>query len=96
MEPSSEIFIFGDQTNSFDTDLRELLHVNDNIVLRSFFERVTWALRVEIAGLPALKQKTFPRFTTLHDLLPRRRESGSNPALELALLCIAQLACFIR
>ena len=96
MEPSSQIFIFGGQTNSFDRDLRQLLHVKDNVVLRSFFERVTWALRVEIAGLPALKQEPFPRFATFLDLLRRRCKLGSNPALELALLCIAQLACFIR
>ena len=95
MEPSSQIFIFGDQTNASDTELRQLLHVKDNIVLRSFFERTTYALRVKIAQLPAMKQEKFPRFTTLLDLLARRRELGDNPALELALLCITQLACFI-
>ena len=95
MESSSQIFIFGDQTTAFDKELRQLLHVKDNVVLRSFFERTTYALRVEIAQLPAPKREKFPRFTNLLDLLARRRELENNPALELALLCISQLACFI-
>lgn len=78
-----------------DTDLRQLLHVKDNVVLMFFFEHVALSMRVEIAGLTALKQETFPRFTTLLDLLPRCRELGIDPAPELALLCIAQLPCFV-
>ena len=96
MELPTQIFIFGDQTNASDSELRQLLHVRDNIVLRSFFERTTYALRVTIAQLPGLKREKFPRFTTLLDLLARRRELENNPALELALLCISQLARFIR
>ena len=96
MEPSSQIFIFGDQTNASEADLRQLLHVNDNIVLRSFFERANYALRVEIARLPAVQQEWFPRFTTLFDLLARHHQPESNPALALALLCINQLGRFIR
>lgn len=56
MEPPTQTFIFGDQTNASDADLRQLLHVNDNSVLRSFFECVNYALRVEIARLPVVVQ----------------------------------------
>lgn len=97
MEPPSQVFIFGDQTNASDADLRQLLHVNENSVLRSFFERVNYALRVEIARLPAIQQDWFPRYTTLLELLTaRRRGSGNNPALGLALLCINQLGHFVK
>ncbi|KAF6235869.1 hypothetical protein HO173_006065 [Letharia columbiana] len=92
MEPPTQIFIFGDQKNASDADLRQLLHVNDNSVLRSFFERVNYALRVEIARLPVIQQEWFPRYNTLLELLTaRRRGFGDNPALGLALLCINQL-----
>ncbi len=97
MDPQIEVFIFGDQTNASDADLRQLLHVNDNSVLRSFFERVAYALRVEIARLSFVQQEQFPRYNTLLELLTaRRREHGDNPALGLALLCTNQLGRFIK
>ena len=97
MEALGQIFVFGDQTNASDADLRQLLHINDNSVLRSFFERVTYALRVEIARLPTVQQEWFPRYTTLLELLTARgRGSGDNPALGLALLCINQLSRFVK
>ena len=97
MEVQNQIFIFGDQTNASDADLRQLLHVNDNSVLKSFLERVTYAIRVEINLLPVVQQEWFPRFTTLLELLTARRHgTGDNPALELALLCINQLGRFVK
>ena len=95
MDPSSQVFLFGDQTVAFTADLRQLLHVNDNVVLKSFFERAHYALRLEIAQLPARQQEWFPRFTSLLELAAHHRESTSNPALELSLLCLNQLARFI-
>ncbi|KAF4634248.1 hypothetical protein G7Y89_g3862 [Cudoniella acicularis] len=96
MEKHCQIFVFGDQTNAPVADLRHLLHVDGNALLTSFFGRVTHALRVEISRLSAVQQDQFPRFTSLLDLLARRGEIETNPALGLALLCINQLACFIR
>ena len=97
MEYPTQLFVFGDQTNASDADLRRLLHVNDNSVLRSFFERVSYALRVEIARLPAVQQEWFPHYANLLQLLTaRRREREDNPALGLALLCINQLGRFIK
>lgn len=97
MKKPSQIFIFGDQTNASDADLRQLLHVNDNSVLKSFFERVTYAVRIEIANLSTIQREWFPRFNTLLELLTARRSgAGHNPALELALLCINQLGGFVK
>ena len=39
MELSSQIVILGDKPNSFNTDLRQLLYIKANFVLRSFFDR---------------------------------------------------------
>lgn len=90
------IYFFGDQTNAYDAELTRLLHVKDCGVLTSFFEKAHFALRIEISRLPVSRQGLFPRFSSLVDLLARRSESGNNPALELSLLCLTQLARFIR
>lgn len=95
-ESTVQIFLFGDQTSAFESDLRQLLHVRDNETLTSFLTKSNFALRLEIAKLPPSQQESFPRFTTLLDLLNGFRESGSHPALELGLLCLNQLARFIR
>ena len=91
-----QIFLFGDQTSAFETDLRQLLHIKDNEVLTSFLTKANYALRLEITKLPPSQQKRFPRFSTLIDLLNGFREYGSHPALGLGLLCLNQLARFIK
>lgn len=96
MESSTQVFVFGDQTSLSIVDLRQLLHVNDNTFLSSFLDSANYALRVEIADLPVIKQEWFPRFTTFLDLLAESHQSGNNPALGLALQCTNQLARFIR
>lgn len=96
MDRSTDIFVFGDQTAGFEAGLRRLLHKKDNALLSSFFERVHYVLRLEIGHLSASQQEQFPRFISLLDLLGKYRELGSNPALESALVCAHQLACFIR
>ena len=73
-----------------DTDLRQLLHVKDNVVLMVFFEHVGLSMRVEIAGLTALKQETFPRFTTLSIFCPDLASWGLTQPLSL--LCYVQLS----
>jgi naphtho-gamma-pyrone polyketide synthase len=96
LDSSLNVYVFGDQTNAFESDLNQLLHVKDCEVLSSFFEQVNYALRLEISRLPASQKEWFPRFTSIIDLLARYPESGSNPALGLSLLCLNQLARFIK
>ena len=93
---TSQVFLFGDQTSVFESDLRSLLHDKDNASLRTFFEKAHYALRVEIAGLPVSQRELFPRFTCVLDLLQHYRESGGNPALGLALLTLNHLGRFIK
>lgn len=93
---TARVFLFGDQTTAFETDLRQLLHVRDNATLTSFLTKANAALRDEIAKLPAAKREPFPRFTDLLDLVNGYQETQSHPALALALLCLNQLGRFIK
>ncbi|KAF8428551.1 conidial pigment polyketide synthase PksP/Alb1 [Tirmania nivea] len=91
-----QIYLFGDQTNSYDVGLCHLLQVKDNPLLAALFERVNYALRLHIGQLPSIQKELFPRFTSLHELLARYREtSGTNPALDSMFVCLHQLALFI-
>lgn len=96
IDASYGVYFFGDQTNPFESDLTQLLHVKDCEMLTSFFEQTHYALRLEISRLSISRREWFPRFTSIIDLLARKSDSGSNPALELALLCLSQLARFIK
>ena len=90
------IYFFGDQTTPYESELTRLLHVKDCDVLLSFFAQTHHALRLEVSGLPQARQSLFPRFACINDLLARKSKNGSNPALELALLCLTELARFIK
>ncbi|KAL4892273.1 hypothetical protein BDV59DRAFT_208603 [Aspergillus ambiguus] len=96
MENSQQVYVFGDQTTSFDQNLAELLQAKNNTIVASFLERSCHALRQEISRLSSSKQKLFPRFTSLTDLVSRHHEEPGNPAISGALTCIYQLACFIN
>lgn len=89
------VFIFGDQTLPFELDLHRLLHVKGNETLQSFFDRVGFALRNELASLPANQQDWFPRFTTVIDLVSKIEETTGSPVLKFALLCLCEIGQFI-
>jgi hypothetical protein len=92
----TQVYLFGDQTHDVNAKLRSLLLSKNNPTLTSFFERVYFALRTEIGHLPLRERESFPRFSSIFDLLSRQRESALNPALEGALTCAYQLGYFIR
>lgn len=64
--------------------------------MKSFLTKTNLALRLEITKLPPSQQEQFPRFSTLIELLNGFRKYGSHPALGLGLLCLNQLARFIK
>ncbi|KGO63978.1 Acyl transferase/acyl hydrolase/lysophospholipase [Penicillium italicum] len=96
MEGPSHVYLFGDQTADFDSGLRRLLHAKNDSLVGAFFQKSYYALRKEITSLPPSERQSFPRFTSIVDLLARFKESGPNPALESALTTIYQLGCFIH
>ncbi|GIC88991.1 type I polyketide synthase [Aspergillus udagawae] len=95
MAQHHRIYLFGDQTYDVDAPLWELLHHADPI-LTSFFERVLQVLRLELGQLPSELRDEFPRFSSIADLISRRRDTRLHPSLEMALVLIYQLGSFIR
>lgn len=90
-----ELLLFGDLTASFEAELRRLLHIRDNEVLLSFFERVAFCLRQELGRQPSAVQTMFPRFTTPIDNVARLGETEGAPILRIYLMAVCQLAKFI-
>ncbi|KAE8354552.1 beta-ketoacyl synthase [Aspergillus coremiiformis] len=97
VDERQQIIIFGDLTCDSVAGLRYLVTIKDNPLLTSFFERVTFSLREEIGLLPFGQRQRFVRFISLGELLAKVQQStGPHPAIEKALACTYQLACFIR
>ncbi|KAG8630570.1 hypothetical protein KVT40_002189 [Elsinoe batatas] len=90
------VYLFGDLTNGFEDDLRQLLHCRSDATLQSFFERIALAFREEFAFLPAEEQDWLPRFTTLIDLMENVNGSVGAQALKAGLLCTYQIGRFIQ
>ncbi|KAK3370622.1 polyketide synthase [Podospora didyma] len=94
---TNEIVLFGDLTCDYTAGLRSLVAVKENALLGAFFERVTFGLRQEIGKLPQVERAQFTKFITFHELVARVQEKAAvHPALEKALVCTYQLACFIN
>lgn len=88
-----EVLLFGDLSLvQFEPQLRHILHVKTNPLLRSFFDRVNYALRRQVEVLPISQQRLFPHFTTLIDLFSRLGETEGTPVLRFFLLSVCQLA----
>lgn len=97
MLPKMDIFLFGDQTANYNSNLVEKLRQKDIPLLTSFLEKVNVALREEISQQPGLVRKTIPSFSTLLDLVQWFNESDvSSPAIESAICTTCQVACLIR
>lgn len=96
-EEPLHILLFGDQTGDYVKILSQLLHIKENTVLTSFFEKAYYALRDEVSQQPRAVRDQISGFSSIADLVARYSESTaarSNP-LESALTCISHIACFI-
>lgn len=96
MTNHAQVYVFGGQTSSFEVALSKLIQQKDDSFLSSFFERAGFALRREVAGLPAEERAAFPSFSTIGDLLAKYADHPKHPALDMALACIHQFALYIR
>ena len=92
----ANVFLFGDLTTSFESDLKQLLHCKSNGLLQSFFERINLAYRREIASLSAEQQEWLPRFTDLVDIMENFRGLIGASALKFSLLCVYQVGRYIQ
>ena len=93
IDGQAHILLFGDLSLiSFKEPLRLLLHVKNNPLLTSFFDRVNYALRRLIEVLPHEHQDLFPRFTTLIDLVSRLGDTDGTSVLGFFLLSVYEVA----
>lgn len=90
------VLLFGDQTGDFRPVLRRVSQEKNNPLLQAFLERSYAALRLEVARQPRPERELITGFTSISDLAARYSESEGpiSNAVESALTCISQLACF--
>ncbi|KAJ5521624.1 hypothetical protein N7527_005739 [Penicillium freii] len=90
------VYLFGDQTFEVSTKLPPLLHSKTSPLLEAFFEQAYLRLRSEISQLPARDRDTFPRFSSIAELLAWRNvQETLHQPIETVLTCIYQFAQFI-
>lgn len=90
----SRVYVFGDQTFNYEHSLAQLLR-SDNFHLTSFFRKCYSALQTELGRLPPYARDTTPKFTSITDLLTRKRDACISPALKQVLCLIHAFAAFI-
>ena len=92
----TSILLFGDQTGDWRTTLGRVLKVQDNVLLQVFLDRSFSAIRSEVAHVAASEPDHAPRFSNIAELVATYADSEGpkSNALESALTCVAQLACF--
>ncbi|KAI1378719.1 polyketide synthetase [Hypoxylon crocopeplum] len=91
---TSRVYVFGDQAFDYEHSLAQLLR-SDNVLLCWFFRKCYSALSTELGSLPLHARDTTPKFTSVSDLLVRKRDGCISPALEQALCLIHSFAAFI-
>lgn len=90
--------LFGDQsldTHGFLADFHR--QGNPSVLSKEFLQRAGEALRVEVENLPRAHRQRIPVFRTLQELNEKYHgQSIKYPAIDSALLCVAQLAHYIE
>jgi hypothetical protein len=81
MATAHRVYVFGDQTIDIDSSLRSLLCSND-LLLVSLFRRSYEAIRREVGRLPLQVRSHIPRFSSIADILSKKRAGLTCPALE--------------
>lgn len=97
--PSSsccQLLLLGDLSVGFEDRLGALLHVRDNPLLSSFLEQVGARVRDDLGRLGTHRQRLFPRFTTLVDLVSKLGETEGTPVLRFCLLSVCQIGEFLE
>lgn len=92
-----EIFLFGDQNADCHDFLRHIFSLKENPVLSSFLTRVGTALSEEVFRQPQRPyHEAIPAFESVQELVDRHYASDQpSPAVESAIVCLAQLSHFI-
>lgn len=93
-KPGRKVYVFGDQTFNYESSLAQLLQL-DNVFLAWFFRKCYSAIQTELGRLPLHARDATSKFTSIADLLARKRDSLISPALEQALCLVHCFAYFI-
>jgi hypothetical protein len=90
--------LFGDQSLDTHGFIAELYRQGKlSILAKNFLELAGQALKDEIDNLGKLEREKLPKFLTLRQLNERyHAQAIKHPAVDSALLCIAQLAHYIE
>lgn len=91
----SKVYILGDDTFNYEPILAQLLRSDDHNLNR-FLRDAYAAIRLELGNLPLHIRDATPRFSSLGDLLTRKRNGSISPALEQVLCLINLFASFIK
>ncbi|KAK3390615.1 conidial yellow pigment biosynthesis polyketide synthase [Podospora didyma] len=97
-EPTTTLYLFGDQTFDVEPHLHRLLAAkNTNVVLKEFLDKTYDALRLQIFQLPKPVREELPRFTSIEDVLLWKRSDGSSCCvpLDMAITCMYQVGSFL-
>lgn len=90
----SKVYVLGDQTFDYEDSLAQLLR-SDNVLLAWFFRKAFFALNTELGRLPLDARDATPKFSSIADLLKRKRDGCISPTLELVLCLVHAFAAFI-
>ena len=92
------LLVFGDQTVDTFPFLREILfRAKSSALCSSFLRKVNAILREEVSQLPYEARQSIPSFSDVRELHDRYHNSKvANTGVDSALLCISQLAHYIR
>lgn len=92
-----DILLFGDQKADCRVFLKHIFCLKENLVLSSLLGRVSIALREEVFRQPHRPyHEATPIFDSVQEPVERHYANDqSTPAVESAIVCLAQLSHFI-
>ncbi len=85
-----EVYVFGDQTAECKAFIKKASARKEDYLLQAFLEKASDALRVENEAR-SHKHNT-PNFGTILELVDRYTGQSPDPAIESAIVCLAQFA----
>ena len=91
------LLLFGDGALVSKGHLQtQVLNSRADPILSLLFQRSSDALRYEIAHLAPSEREQIPAFNTIDELNERLRPNHAHAGVQNALLCISQLAHYIK
>lgn len=97
MNTATKVFLFGEDACDLQTRLRsQIIESRTNLSLNILFQRADSALRYEIGLLSPLERQEIPHFSTLDELNTRINPKVPHAGVQNALLCLSQIAEYIK